>query len=79
MSNDSNNNADFYKETVFLPKTDFPMRGELPKKEPAMVQKWQDMKLHDKIREQSQGVAEECLFDGGEEMKIMTGCSGTDL
>lgn len=64
MSNDSNNNADFYKETVFLPKTDFPMRGELPKKEPAMVQKWQDMKLHDKIREQSQGKPKWILHDG---------------
>ncbi len=53
MSSDTKNNADFYKETVFLPTTDFPMRGELPKKEPAILKKWQEMDLYNKQREQA--------------------------
>jgi isoleucyl-tRNA synthetase len=57
MSNDNSmtNAADKYRDTVFLPKTEFPMRGELPKKEPAMVQRWQDMDLYSKIRKVSTG------------------------
>jgi len=47
--------ADFYKETVFLPKTEFPMRGDLPKKEPAILKKWQDDNLYDTIRDESLG------------------------
>ena len=47
--------ADFYKETVFLPKTDFPMRGELPKKEPGILKTWQDQDLYGKIRKASLG------------------------
>ena len=30
-----------YKQTVFLPKTEFPMRGGLPKKEPEILERWQ--------------------------------------
>ncbi len=44
---------DVYKETVFLPKTEFPMRGELPKNEPAIVKKWQDMDLYGQIRKRA--------------------------
>ena len=47
--------ADKYRDTVFLPKTDFPMRGELPKREPDMVARWQDMDLYSKIRKASKG------------------------
>ena len=47
--------ADFYKETVFLPKTDFPMRGELPQKEPAILKNWQDKYLYKQIRDASLG------------------------
>ncbi len=49
------NNNDKYRDTVFLPKTDFPMRGELPKNEPLMVKKWQAENLYKKIRESSKG------------------------
>ena len=57
MSNNDNNStgADKYRDTVFLPKTDFPMRGELPKREPDMVRRWQDMDLYAKIRKASKG------------------------
>ena len=47
--------ADFYKETVFLPKTDFPMRGELPQKEPVILKNWQDKDLYKQIRDASLG------------------------
>ncbi|MBL4588473.1 MAG: isoleucine--tRNA ligase [Alphaproteobacteria bacterium] len=64
MSSDSNNNADFYKETVFLPKTEFPMRGELPKKEPAILEKWNEMDLYKKQREHAKGRDKFILHDG---------------
>ncbi len=39
-----------YKETLNLPKTDFPMRGNLPKREPERLQNWEDMQLYQKLR-----------------------------
>lgn len=47
--------AEFYKETVFLPKTDFPMRAGLAQKEPELQQKWQDEDLYGRIRKSSKG------------------------
>ncbi len=47
--------ADFYKETVFLPKTDFPMRGGLAQKEPEILKKWQDEDLFGQVRVASKG------------------------
>lgn len=46
---------DLYKESVFLPTTEFPMRGDLPKKEPAILKTWQDQDLYKKIRDASLG------------------------
>ena len=43
-----------YKSSVFLPKTDFPMRGGLPKKEPELLKRWADMKLFHRLREESE-------------------------
>ena len=61
---DEKTNADFYRETVFLPKTDFPMRGELPKKEPGLLKKWQDMDLYARLRETSKDKEKWILHDG---------------
>jgi isoleucyl-tRNA synthetase len=47
--------ADFYKETVFLPKTEFPMRGDLPQKEPLILQKWRETDSYAQIRKASAG------------------------
>ena len=44
-----------YRDTVFLPATAFPMRGDLPKKEPAILARWQRMGLWEKLRAQSAG------------------------
>lgn len=52
---DPKTNADFYKETVFLPTTDFPMRGDLPQKEPVILKSWHDSGLYGKIRDASSG------------------------
>lgn len=40
-----------YRETLFLPKTDFPMRGKLPKAEPEWIKHWDDMNLYRKMRD----------------------------
>ena len=37
-----------YSKTLHLPQTDFPMRGNLPQKEPGYVKLWQDMDLYHK-------------------------------
>ncbi|MDR0942301.1 MAG: isoleucine--tRNA ligase [Holosporales bacterium] len=43
------------KDTVFLPKTDFPMRGDLTKKEPFIADEWKSSNLFNKLREASEG------------------------
>ena len=53
-----------YKQTVFLPKTDFPMRGGLPKKEPETLARWQKMGLYDLLRESRKDAEKFVLHDG---------------
>jgi isoleucyl-tRNA synthetase len=53
-----------YRDTVFLPQTPFPMRGDLPKKEPAILAKWDAMDLIGKIRASSAGRPLFILHDG---------------
>ncbi len=53
-----------YKDTLNLPQTDFPMRGDLAKREPEMLKAWQEMALYQKIRENSQGREKFILHDG---------------
>ena len=53
-----------YSTTLFLPKTDFPMRGGLPKKEPEILAKWENMDLYRTLREQSKGRPKYVLHDG---------------
>jgi isoleucyl-tRNA synthetase len=53
-----------YKATVFLPKTDFPMRGDLPKREPEILASWQKMNLWKQLRETSKGREKFILHDG---------------
>ena len=40
-----------YKETLNLPKTDFPMKANLAAREPEMLKKWEEMGIYKKIRE----------------------------
>jgi isoleucyl-tRNA synthetase len=46
---------DTVRQTVFLPKTDFPMRGNLPEREPEMARTWVKNDLYSQIRERSKG------------------------
>ncbi len=63
MTQDTNNKDD-YRETVFLPKTDFPMRGGLSKKEPEILEQWKEQNLYKKIRSKSAGKPKFVLHDG---------------
>ena len=40
-----------YRPTVFLPRTEFPMRGDLPKREPSILARWEEMGLYRRLRE----------------------------
>ena len=52
------------KYPLNLPETDFPMRGNLPKREPEQVKRWLDEKLYDKIRQAKAGKPKFILHDG---------------
>src|SRR3546814_14711295 len=53
-----------YKNTVFLPKTDFPMRAGLPQREPELLAWWQGIDLDHRIVEVRRGRAKFILHDG---------------
>ncbi|NOY86247.1 MAG: isoleucine--tRNA ligase [Deltaproteobacteria bacterium] len=53
-----------YKDTLNLPKTDFPMRASLPRKEPERLQKWADQDIYRKILEARAGKETYILHDG---------------
>ncbi|GGY54170.1 isoleucine--tRNA ligase [Parvularcula lutaonensis] len=63
MADDQRSKND-YKDTLFLPATDFPMRGGLPKKEPQILKRWEEMGLYKLLREQSKGREPYVLHDG---------------
>jgi isoleucyl-tRNA synthetase len=60
---DTNDTLD-YSKTLYLPETDFPMRGGLPQKEPELVARWQEMRLYDRLRATSAGRPKYVLHDG---------------
>ncbi|MCJ7839568.1 isoleucine--tRNA ligase [Lederbergia sp. NSJ-179] len=53
-----------YKETLLMPKTDFPMRGNLPKKEPDIQARWQEMDIYKKVQERTKDRPLYILHDG---------------
>ncbi len=53
-----------YKETLNLPKTSFPMRGNLPKKEPETIKFWQQIDLYHKALEEHKCDQKFILHDG---------------
>ncbi|WP_457674269.1 class I tRNA ligase family protein, partial [Thiolapillus sp.] len=53
-----------YKDTLNLPKTDFPMRGNLAQREPQMLKEWESQDLYRKIREICAGRPKSVLHDG---------------
>jgi isoleucyl-tRNA synthetase len=53
-----------YRDTVFLPRTAFPMRGDLPKREPALLARWEAMDLWGRMRAAARGRPLFILHDG---------------
>lgn len=64
MADDKNQDSFNYKHTVFLPKTDFPMRGNLPVNEPKRLEKWEQANLYALIREARKDAPKFILHDG---------------
>lgn len=61
---DSNNNAIDYKKTLNLPKTSFPMKGNLANREPAMLEAWTKADLYGQLRKHAAGREKYILHDG---------------
>ncbi|MBS2770776.1 isoleucine--tRNA ligase [Anoxybacteroides rupiense] len=53
-----------YKDTLLMPQTNFPMRGNLPRREPQMQTKWEEMDIYRKVQERTKGRPLFVLHDG---------------
>ena len=53
-----------YKDTLFLPRTDFPMKAGLAKREPELLAHWQEMNLWERLRADAKGREKFILHDG---------------
>jgi isoleucyl-tRNA synthetase len=53
-----------YSETLFLPKTDFPMRAGLPQREPEILKRWRSLDLYRRLRAAAKGRPRFILHDG---------------
>ena len=53
-----------YSETLFLPKTDFPMRAGLPQREPEILKRWRSLDLYGRLRAAAKGRPRFILHDG---------------
>ena len=53
-----------YKTTIITPKTDFPMRGGLPQREPAMLEGWNKIDIYAELRKKNAGKPRFVLHDG---------------
>ena len=53
-----------YTKSVNLPHTDFPMRGNLPQREPETLKYWEDIDLYNKLKERNKGKTPFILHDG---------------
>jgi isoleucyl-tRNA synthetase len=53
-----------YKTTLNLPQTEFPMKANLPQKEPGILEQWQKTKIYEQLRELRAGKPKYVLHDG---------------
>ncbi|HZG81466.1 MAG TPA: class I tRNA ligase family protein, partial [Brevibacillus sp.] len=53
-----------YSKTLQLPKTEFPMRGNLPAREPQMQAVWDEKDIYQKVQERTKGRPPFVLHDG---------------
>jgi len=56
--------AQDYNSTLNLPKTDFPMRAGLPKREPEMLKKWEELDIYNELLKKNEGKPRFALHDG---------------
>lgn len=64
MTDTPENTQRDWRDTVFLPKTDFPMKAGLAAKEPAILDRWAKIGVYDRLREQRKGRERFILHDG---------------
>ena len=64
MQKNGSNNMTDYKKTLNLPDTAFPMRGDMAKREPQMLARWQEQQRYQKIRAAKAGLPKFILHDG---------------
>ncbi|MBO0959186.1 isoleucine--tRNA ligase [Neobacillus sp. MM2021_6] len=53
-----------YKDTLLMPKTEFPMRGNLPQREPELQAKWEEMNIYQLVQDRTKGRPIFVLHDG---------------
>ena len=53
-----------YSQTLFLPKTEFPMRAGLPRREPEILKRWDEINIYRRQREAAKGREKYILHDG---------------
>ncbi len=53
-----------YRDTLFLPKTDFPMRAGLPRAEPKWLERWENLNIYKRLRAAAKGRTQYVLHDG---------------
>jgi isoleucyl-tRNA synthetase len=53
-----------YKSTLNLPQTAFPMKANLPQREPEILAKWEQMRIYEQLREKSRELPKYILHDG---------------
>lgn len=64
MAKHDHENKTEYGNTLNLPQTDFPMRGNLPQKEPDILAKWEEMDMYHRIGKKNAGKPKFILHDG---------------
>src|ERR1700721_869207 len=62
--NDARAQGTDYSDTLYLPKTDFPMRAGLPQREPEILARWAEIDLYAALRPEGKGRAKFVLHDG---------------
>ncbi len=53
-----------YKDTLLMPKTEFPMRGNLPNREPEMQKRWEELDIYKKVQDRTKDRPFFVLHDG---------------
>ena len=64
MTSTKKDDARDWSATLFLPKTDFPMKAGLPQLEPRLLERWQRIDLYHRLREAAKGRPKFILHDG---------------